>query len=135
MAHFAQLNSDNTVINVIHINTMEIVDMEIGDEVEEIGISKLKSLYGDDTKWIQTSYSGSIREKFAGIGYTYNEELDCFVTPRPFQSWTFDINTKDWQPPVPKPEDVVDEDGTTHSYSWNESKYALDPNEAWELLG
>ena len=70
MAHFAQLDSDNVVINVIHIDTMEIVDMALGDEVEEIGVSKLKSLYGEDTKWIKTSYTGSIREKFAGIGFT-----------------------------------------------------------------
>lgn len=120
MAHFAQLNSDNVVINVIKIDTMEIVDMELGDEVEELGISKLRSLYGDDTRWVKTSYSGSTRERFASVGYTYNESLDCFVTPKPFESWTFNNEIKDWEAPVPKP---------TDSHSWNED------SQEWELLG
>ena len=120
MAHFAQLDSDNVVINVIHIDTMEIVDMALGDEVEEIGVSKLKSLYGEDTKWIKTSYTGSIREKYAGIGFTYNEELDCFVSPKPFESRTFNSEIKDWEAPIPQP---------TDAHSWNED------TQEWELLG
>lgn len=136
MAHFAQLDPDNNkVINVVVVDDMDIVDMDLGDEVEQVGIDRLKQMYGENTVWVKTSYSSSMRVKYASIGDTYNQDLDCFVPPRPYQSWTFSSETKTWEPPVPQPEDVIDEDGTPHSYSWNESKYALDPREAWELIG
>ena len=60
---------------------------------------------GDPSQWIQTSYNGSIRKNYAGIGYHYNKELDIFIGPKPFESWTLDIETGTWISPIEKPTD------------------------------
>lgn len=100
MAHFAQLDGSNNVINVIVVNNSVITVDDV--ESEEIGIEFCKSLFGADTKWKQTSYNSNFRKQMAGIGSTYSEEHDVFVSPQPFPSWTLDEN-HDWQPPTPRP--------------------------------
>jgi len=80
-------------------------------------------------EWIQTSYNTHggvhlqggtpLRKNFAGIGYTYNAQEDCFVPPRPYASWTLDTNTCLWQPPVAMPTD-------DKMYRWNETAQAWD---------
>ena len=80
MAHFAKLDENNIVSNVIVIDNKNTLD-ENGIEKEEIGIAYCKSLYGEHTKWIQTSFNSKIREKFAGIGDYYNETLNQFISP------------------------------------------------------
>jgi hypothetical protein len=55
--------------------------------------------------WVQTSYNGSIRKNFAGIGFTYDEELDAFIAPQPFESWTLNTETAKWMSPTPYPQD------------------------------
>jgi hypothetical protein len=65
---------------VIVINNDVLLD-ENGNEVEQKGIDFCKSLYGNDTIWIQTSYNKNFRGEFAGIGYLYNNELDKFELP------------------------------------------------------
>jgi hypothetical protein len=91
MAHFAQLDENNTVLQVIVIHNNELVVEkqtvvnENGSvsvtvvESEEKGMDFCKSLYGADTNWVQTSYNGSFRGKYAGIGDTY--ENGVFVAP------------------------------------------------------
>lgn len=79
MAHFAKLNGNN-VTQVIVVNNKVITD-ENGIEQEQLGIDFCKSLYGEDTNWIQTSYNGSFRGKFAGIGDIYDPVNDVFVAP------------------------------------------------------
>ena len=54
-------------------------------------------------KWIQTSYNHNIRGKFAGIGHTYDSELDKFKPPKPYPSWTFNAATRGWDSPQPHP--------------------------------
>ena len=54
--------------------------------------------------WIQTSYNNNMRKQFAGVGYTYDDVNDVFVSPPPYPSWSLDEN-HDWQPPSPKPDD------------------------------
>lgn len=76
MAHFAKINSDNVVEQVIVINNNEVPD-------EAIGIAFCKSLFGEDTNWIQTSYNGNFRGRFAGVGMTYDPIKDEFVAPKP----------------------------------------------------
>lgn len=71
MAHFAKLNADNIVEAVIVVNN-EVITGDDGKESEALGINFCKSLYGDDTKWVQTSYNGSFRGRYAGIGMKYN---------------------------------------------------------------
>jgi hypothetical protein len=90
MSHFAQLDENNVVVQVIVINNNELLTQKIVTtdegyinvstvESEQKGIEFCKSLYGADTNWVQTSYNGSFRGKYAGIGDTY--ENGAFVAP------------------------------------------------------
>jgi hypothetical protein len=90
MAHFAQLDENNVVVQVIVISNNELLTQKIVTtdegfinvstvESEEKGMDFCKSLYGADTNWVQTSYNGSFRGKYAGIGDTY--ENGVFVAP------------------------------------------------------
>ena len=116
MAHFAQLDDNNVVTQVIVVANEELLDN--GVESEAKGIAFCKSLLGQDTKWVQTSYNGTIRKHYAGIGFTYDAEKDAFIAPQPYPSWTLDENTE-WQPPVPMPV----EEGKV--YGW------FEPNQEW----
>jgi hypothetical protein len=109
MAHFAQLDNNNIVTQVIVIYDNELlVD---GIESEAKGIAFCQSLLGGT--WVQTSYNNNIRKQYAGIGYTYNANADVFITPQPFASWSLDENF-DWQAPVAMPED-------DKHYQWDEA--------------
>ena len=79
MAHFAKIK-DGIVEQVIVVNNDVIKDGN-GDEQESVGIAFCKSLYGQDTTWVQTSYNGSFRGEFAGTGYVYDPVLNIFTTP------------------------------------------------------
>lgn len=100
MAHFAQLDENNVVTQVIVVANEEL--LLDGVENETKGIMFCKSLLGEDTRWVQTSYNGNIRKNYAGIGYTYDPVADHFFAPQPFPSWTLDESAK-WQAPVPYP--------------------------------
>jgi hypothetical protein len=76
MAHFARVE-DNIVREVIVINN-EVLENKPFPESEAIGVTFLKSLYGEDTEWLQTSYNGNFRGRYAGSGSIYNPELDEF---------------------------------------------------------
>lgn len=98
MAHFAELDEHNTVIQIIAVNNNELlVD---GIENEERGIQFCNSI--KIGRWIQTSYNATIRKRPAFVGGTYNAETDEFIEPQPFPSWKLDSNN-DWQPPKPLP--------------------------------
>jgi hypothetical protein len=79
MAHFAQLDDNNIVIKVIVVHNNELLDQD-GNEIEQKGIDFCKSLFGKNTKWIQTSYNGSFRAKYAGKDDIYDEINDIFIT-------------------------------------------------------
>ena len=79
MAHFAKVEN-NIVTQVIVINN-EVITNNKGKEVEQLGIDFCKSLYGSDTEWVQTSYNGTFRGKYAGVGNIYDSELDIFKLP------------------------------------------------------
>lgn len=103
MAHFAQLDDNNTVTQVVVINNADIVD-ETGDESETKGILVCQQIFGQTTRWVQTSYNHKFRKKYAAIGDIYDEAADVFYWPvAPYPSWTMDSNF-DWQPPEPRPE-------------------------------
>lgn len=78
MAHFAQLDKDNKVINVIVIDNKDVLD-ENGNESEAVGIAFCHSIWGGN--WVQTSYNANSRGKYAAIGDVYDKEQDIFVTP------------------------------------------------------
>jgi len=84
MAHFAQLDDNNIVTQVIVVANDELLLDGVESEVK--GISFCKSLFGEDTKWKQTSYNGNIRKNYAGIGYTYDASNDYFYAPQPYPS-------------------------------------------------
>jgi hypothetical protein len=100
MAHFAQLDENNVVTQVIVVANEEL--LLDGVENETKGIMFCKSLLGDDTRWVQTSYNATIRKNYAGIGYTYDPVADHFFAPQPYPSWTLDADAK-WQAPTPQP--------------------------------
>ena len=120
MAHFAELNNDNTVSRVIVVNNNELLD-ENGVEKEAVGIAFCQSLYGPETRWVQTSYNGSFRKVFAGIGGYYDEANDRFINPKAYQSWVLNETTGDWEAPIPMPPQA---DYT--AYEWNESEKRWD---------
>lgn len=132
MAHFAELDKNNTVLRVILVSNDDIMD-ENDDEQEQIGIAFLKKLFGYETNWKQTSYNNKIRFQYASFGMTYNESLDAFIKARPGSSWTLNTTTLNWDPPIPKPSITEEQDSTGYYYYWNEDHYKLDNTTGWVL--
>ncbi len=114
MAHFAQINENNLVTQVIVVDNNDILD-EQGNELESIGIQFCTDLLGGD--WKQTSYNNNIRYNYAGIGFTYDGDRDAFIAPQPYPSWTLNEDTCQWDSPVPYP--TVSE-GSEEFYKWDE---------------
>jgi hypothetical protein len=111
MAHFAQLNDENLVTQVIVVANQDTADQD-GVESEAIGIEFCTNLLGG--RWVQTSYNANIRKNYAGIGYKYDATLDAFIPPQPFESWTLNEETAQWEAPTPYPDDGK-------RYSWDEA--------------
>ena len=103
MAHFAELNSSNEVIQVLVISN-EDVSANGGDYSSEAEtfVSNLIPHSKNGVSWKQTSYNNNQRKQYAGIGLTYDAAKDKFILPQPFNSWTLDSND-DWQAPVTYP--------------------------------
>ena len=118
MAHFAELDENNVVLQVIVVHNNELKGAN-GVEYENKGVEFCSSLFGN-TNWVQTSYNNNIRKQFAGVGFTYDDVNDIFVAPQPYPSWSLDDNS-DWQAPTPMPED-------DNMYSWNED------TQSWDLV-
>jgi len=107
MAHYAFLDENNIVTEVI-----------TGiDETELIEGLDTETWYGNFRGQIckRTSYNGNIRKNYAGIGFSYNLELDAFVAPKPLDSWILDEATARWKAPIAKPEG---------NYYWDEETLA-----------
>lgn len=102
MAHFAEIDSNNVVLRVIVVDTRDTSTPD-GTEVESIGVAFCQRLFGGN--WVKTSYNHNIRKRYAGIGYTYNSQLDAFIPPKPYPSWVLNNQTADWEAPVPYPTD------------------------------
>lgn len=132
MAHFAELDSNNVVKQVIVVSDKDTSDIT-GAEDEQIGISYLKGLFGEHTLWKQTSYNGSIRKRYAGKGFVYNEEYDAFIPPQTYSSWIFDTETLDWNPPTARPEETEEMRTNGQMFYWDEEAYARGENGGWML--
>lgn len=109
MAHFAQLDENNVVTQVIVVDNKDTADVN-GVEKEHIGAAFCEKLFGGT--WKQTSYNGNFRKNYAGIGYIYHADIDAFAAPQPHPSWALDANAQ-WQPPTPMPTDGA-------MYLWDE---------------
>jgi hypothetical protein len=111
MAHFAQLDENNVVINVIVVHNNELLD-ENGVESESKGVSFCQTLF-PNTTWVQTSYNANMRKHYAGVGFTFDANRDAFIPPKPYTSWTLNEQTCVWEAPTPMPQ----EEGP---WVWNE---------------
>ena len=143
MAHFAQLDGDNIVTQVIVVSNDDTSDSN-GVETESIGVAFCQKLLGASTNWKQTSYNGNMRGNYAGIGYTYMSNVatlgvgstDIFIPQKPHNSWSVGVTTANWYPPT-NPGDapaLTDaEEAANKYYVWNESNYQADPATAWVL--
>ena len=147
MAYFAQLDENNVVINVIVLNDSETSDFN-GVELESIGVGFLQKTYGYDTKWKQTfmmedgdPISRGIRGNYAGIGYTYMENVatlgvastDVFIAQEQYASWSIGIQTAMWYPPIPVPGLTTSQYQAGYSYEWNEAAHQADNTVGWAL--
>ena len=104
MAHYAELNEENIVVNVVVVGN-DITHDENGVEQEQLGIDYLNDLLPDSGTWIQTSYNHNTRTNYAAIGFRYNAELDRFEMTEPpplYPSWTFDDETGTYTEPLPR---------------------------------
>tara|TARA_R110000822_G_scaffold278980_1_gene400772 strand:+ start:172 stop:510 length:339 start_codon:yes stop_codon:yes gene_type:complete len=109
MAHYAFLDENNIVTEVI-----------VGKNENEEGINweeHYSNFRGQVCK--RTSYNGNIRKNYAGIGYTYDENKDAFIAPKPYSSWILNEDTCIWKAPVAMPED-------SNMYTWNELTLSWD---------
>jgi len=132
MAHFAKLDENNVVTQVIVVDNKDITDPHTGQEDEILGIAFCKKLLGGN--WKQTSYNNSMRVRYAGIGYSYNAALDAFVPPQPHDSWTLDNETADWISPLGAAPSLTDEETEARSfYRWDEEAYQADNTTGWVL--
>lgn len=102
MAHFAKLDNDGTVL-AVHVVNNDVITID-GVESEQAGIDFLTQLHGH-SNWKQTSYSGSFRNRFAGINYKYDSAKDAFIPDQPFPSWILNETTLEWDAPVAYPTD------------------------------
>ena len=107
MAHFAKLNENGVVLEVVVVTNNDAPD-------EASGIAFLANLFGKGIVWKQTSYNGQIRKNYAGIGYAYDEARDAFIAPTPYPSWVLNEQTCQWESPTPKPVD-------DKRYAWDEA--------------
>jgi hypothetical protein len=116
MAHFAKLGTGNVVETVV------VVHNDVAT-TEQAGVDFLNTLYNTRDVWKQTSYNTiggvhkldgtPLRKNYAGIGYKYNQTRDAFIPKQPFNSWTLNEDTCNWETPSAYPDDGK-------MYNWNE---------------
>jgi hypothetical protein len=116
VAHFAKLDENNVITQVVVVANKDTADAN-GVEKEYIGAAFCERLFGGT--WKQTSYNGNKRKNYAGIGFSYNADIDAFVPPKPFASWTLNNDTAQWEAPVAMPDDG-------QMYAWNEETTSWD---------
>ena len=129
MAHFAEIDENDIVLRIIVVSNDEILDEE-GVETESIGQQFCTDLLGGT--WVQCSYNSNIRGRYARIGDTYDSDLDLFILPKPFPSWSLAEDTGGWEPPTPYivgyiwDEDTlswVKPDAPFASWEWNDLRW------------
>ena len=127
MAHFAKIGLNSKVMSVNSVHNNELKDSN-GVEQENLGIEFLTNLHKWPI-WKQTSYNSNIRKNFAGIGYTYDEDRDAFIAPKPYDSWILNEESCQWEAPVARPELTEEQINNNNYYSWNEETKQWDLNE------
>ena len=137
MAHFAQLDSNNVVTQVIVVSNDDTSDSN-GTETESIGVAFCQKLLGADTNWKQTSYNGNMRGNYAGIGYTYMSNVatlgvgstDIFISQQPYASWSISTTEAVWVSPLGAAPGLTTSQVDAGSYyTWDESAYQADTSD------
>lgn len=113
MAHYALINSDNIVVQVITGVDENVIQTDL-DGSQVGGSSEAWEQFYASLPWFEnlyckrTSYNGNIRGNYAGPGYMYDKEFDVFIAPKPYPSWKLNYTTYKWESPIPKPEEIED---------------------------
>lgn len=102
MAHFAKLNNDNYVLQVVVVDNSILLNEE-GVEEEQLGIDFLNETLGQAT-WKKTSYNDTDRNQYAGVGYLYDATRNSFIAPPPYSNFVLNNETLIWEAPTPMPE-------------------------------
>ena len=140
MAHFAQLDENNVVTQVIVVGNSDTADVN-GVESENIGVAFCQSLLGAETNWKQTSYNGNMRGNYAGIGMTFMTGVatlgvgstDVFMPQKPHASWTISTTEARWEAPLTEPTLTDEQRAAGSYYTWDESAYQADNTTGWTL--
>ena len=140
MAHFAQLDDNNVVTQVIVVGNSDTADVN-GVESENIGVAFCQSLLGAETNWKQTSYNGNMRGNYAGIGMTFMSGVatlgvgstDVFISQQPHASWTISTTEARWEAPLTEPTLTDEQRAAGSYYTWDESAYQADNSTGWTL--
>ena len=140
MAHFAQLDENNVVTQVIVVGNSDTADVN-GVEAESIGVAFCQSLLGAETNWKQTSYNGNMRGNYAGIGMTFMTGVatlgvgstDVFMPQQPHASWTISTTAAQWEAPITQPTLTDEQRAAGSYYTWDESAYQADNTTGWTL--
>ena len=118
MAHFAKIDENKIVQQVIVVNNSDCGDLEF-PESETIGQSFINSI-GLNGVWKQTSYNGNFRKNYAGMGYTYDESRNAFIPVKPYPSYILNEDTCQWESPIPRPNDDKFYDWDEENLTWKE---------------
>jgi hypothetical protein len=127
MSHFAKLD-DNNIVTFVTVGRQEDDGLEAeltartGDVYKQTSYNTRGGVhYNPETGEPSEDQTKALRFNYAGIGFTYDEDRDAFIPPKPFESWVLDEDTCLWEAPLPYPEDEG-------SYTWNEELFV------WELV-
>lgn len=101
MSHFAEIDENNVVRRVL-VGNNDMPNEGYDWFVENLG-----------GRWVKTSYNANIRKNYAGIGYTYDQDRDAFIAPKPYESWILNEDSCRYEPPTPYPNDG-------NVYGWDE---------------
>ena len=146
MAHFAKLDANNIVEQVIVVSNDDIKDNS-GAEVEAIGVAFCQKLLGANTNWKQTSYNNNFRGNYAGVGCVYMTGVrtlgvastDVFIQQQPYASWGIGKTDPQWIAGLPEPALTSDEIAAGNVYAWNEPAHQADSSTpktvGWALTG
>lgn len=126
MAHFARIDENNLVVDVLVVNNADIDNLSF-PESEPVGQAYLGTVFPDipTSQWIQTSYNGTFRVRFAGLGYTFYPDSVAtayggYCAPKWCSNLVYDDSLCEWIPPVPYPTD-----GNTYYWDCAEARWRL----------
>ena len=111
MAHYALINKDNTVVQVITGVDENIIQTDTDGTIVGGTTQAWEQFYASQPQFAglickRTSYNGNIRANYAGVGYKYDPNFDVFIAPQPYPSWKLDYTTYQWEAPIAKPDEV-----------------------------